>query len=262
MAAVGAMAGAQSALPAQDLRPRGDGTLVDGSVFGVFDGTADAADWTFNESSYEGAITLTTDPGPGVEHRVVCEYDLSAFAAAPSIDAHLTFKLRGVARFPADAAEVQIIAYPADLNETLSDFSAGPTILVATRFIQPFQSATSYMVDAGGAVNQLLQGGTTAIGIRFQINPDTASGASQAFMDVLDAEPGTKPVLSVTVVVPGDSDGDLDVDLDDYRVFTSCLRGPDIPATTACRRFDFDADSDVDLRDAGRFDRYHSLYGR
>ncbi|MCP4249060.1 MAG: hypothetical protein GY778_18605, partial [bacterium] len=46
-----------------------------------------------------------------------------------------------------------------------------------------------------------------------------------------------------------DSDWDGDVDLDDFTVWQTCLAGPGIPAVGGCQNGDFDADTDVDLAD-------------
>jgi hypothetical protein len=61
--------------------------------------------------------------------------------------------------------------------------------------------------------------------------------------------------------LPGDYDGDGDVDLTDYAVFVDCLYGPNATPAPAPPRtaasclavFDFNADSDVDLQDAGQW---------
>ena len=66
------------------LPPRADGTLVDGGIYGPFDGRADAADWTFNGAGFEGAITLQREGGlEPLEHRVVAEFDLGNVLLAP-----------------------------------------------------------------------------------------------------------------------------------------------------------------------------------
>ena len=48
----------------------------------------------------------------------------------------------------------------------------------------------------------------------------------------------------------GDTDGDGDFDLDDFRMVGGCWRGPlAVAGSVPCTTFDFDADGDVDLRD-------------
>ncbi len=58
----------------------------------------------------------------------------------------------------------------------------------------------------------------------------------------------------VTLDIPGDWDGDGDVDRVDYGHFPGCLTGPDNgPPGSGCDIFDFDTDTDVDLEDFGAF---------
>jgi hypothetical protein len=47
----------------------------------------------------------------------------------------------------------------------------------------------------------------------------------------------------------GDCDADSDVDLLDYRLFESCLHGPNQPDGSDCGCFDLDASDAVDLAD-------------
>ncbi len=53
--------------------------------------------------------------------------------------------------------------------------------------------------------------------------------------------------------LPGDCDGDGDVDLDDFASFEACLLGPDGGLGTGCECFDFDGDGDNDLLDFAQF---------
>ena len=231
----------------QTLSPVADGTIVDGGSRGPFDGVGDWADWTFNNSGSEGAITLAT----GLEQRVVWEFNLATVTAAPPVTALLTFTLRGAAIFPANPADVQILSYPADLVENLNDFAAGPAVLESEKLVAAFAPPTRYVVDVSATVNAALGAGVRRVAFRFQIDPETENG--QAFFDALDSDPATKPSLSIQNRVPGDFDNDRDVDLEDSAILTDCVLGPGRSVVAACRVCDADLDLDVDLADVERF---------
>jgi hypothetical protein len=83
--------------------------------------------------------------------------------------------------------------------------------------------------------------------------------SNRALID--ENRPGS-PVSTFEIMpLPGDFDGDGQVDLDDYAHFADCMAGPNIPpdpaqaTVDACLiAFDFDLDNDVDLRDYAAFD--------
>jgi hypothetical protein len=68
----------------------------------------------------------------------------------------------------------------------------------------------------------------------------------------------TKPPL-----IPGDFDGEGDVDQNDYDTFESCASGPAIPhsGSQTCQQADFDDDNDVDQDDFAIFQRCYSGQG-
>ena len=62
------------------------------------------------------------------------------------------------------------------------------------------------------------------------------------------------PVLPV----PGDLDGDRDVDLGDFGIFAGCMMGPGVPHPGGCEAADLDGEGDVDLEDFAAFQRAYT----
>lgn len=234
------------------ITPGADGTLVDGGIYGTFDGAADAADWYFNDSSYEGAITLIR-MFPELEQRVVWEFNLGSVMFTPPVTASFTFTLRGAARFPAEPAEIYVYSYPADGSESLADFGRAPVVLVIAKSILPYQPATTYTANVNEVVNAALSSGAKKVAFRMQVSPEAVPSLNQAFMDIAETDPSTKPFVTVWDRVPSDSDDDGDVDLADYAAFRSCMQGPGNRTAAGCEVLDADWDSDVDLQDLQRF---------
>lgn len=261
---IATLAGVFSVVPmswadTQTIRPSADGTIVDGAPWGPFDGVADNSDWSFNESGYEGAIALSHGAVGAFERRVVFEFNLLTVSFTHPVTAKLLFALRGTTVFPAPNTVVTLYSYPGNLQEQATDYFAGPNTVVSRVTLVPFQGLTPFARSAGRLVNDALRRGETAVGIRFQIDPATTDPFVQAFMDVLDSTPETKPALQIEDIVPGDADGDDDVELDDFHAFANCFAGPGFAASQACRKFDFDLDNDVDLRDEYEFEYYYSF---
>ncbi|MHC4090157.1 MAG: hypothetical protein ACYSVY_07745 [Planctomycetota bacterium] len=116
---------------------------------------------------------------------------------------------------------------------------------------------------------------TGSIAISAYAQPATGIPPERAFIigpDQTVAAPvfGFKPQLMIDTIhalladmpVPGDFDGDGDVDLDDYMVCADCLAGPgnppspSLPGVTAqdcLDAFDFEPDGDVDLANFADF---------
>jgi len=178
------------------LHPVADGTIVDGGSYGPFDGVPDAWDWTFNQSGYEGAITLTSGPG-AIEHRLVWEYNLQGIPIETPIGARLYFYLRGAPIYPFPDVYVHVYAYPANLQENPSDFQATPANFQGSVRLQAFQPTTRFSVDVSKAVTDaaLDVKGSKKVAFRFQIDPGTENPSSQAFLDAVDTDPMTKPFL-------------------------------------------------------------------
>ena len=253
-------AGTSSALADQVIAPSADGTLVDGGGYGNFDGLADAADWSYNQSSFEGAITVSHDGFADVEHRLVFEFNLSGVTIGPPVTAGLRFTLRGAPRFPAEAAIVQVFAFPSDLLETLADFSAGPSEFLAQVDVAAFQPPAVFRIDVSDQVNAALATSARRVAFRFQLPPQTQS--AQAFIDAVDTDPATKPNIVVSDSLPGDLDNDGDIDLEDYAVLIDCMAGPALGFTEGCSPSDLNGDAHIDLEDLRILETRHTIYGQ
>ena len=259
------VAGVLTGLPArggQIVYPTADGTLADGGIFGPLDGVADGWQWTFGPAGFAGAVTRTTEtPASAVEHRMVFEYDLRNVSPVTPLAATLTFTTRGVRVFPFPDVTLHVYVYPADLLETPGDYSAAPTALAGTVTVAAMQTPTTETLDVSSLVESAWQSGVKRVAFRFQIDPHTPHSANQVFIDALDAEPATKPFLTIGSAVPGDADEDGDADLNDFAIFVDCLAGPDaspapskpgIAGSDCLWAFDRDTDADVDLEDLSR----------
>lgn len=87
----------------------------------------------------------------------------------------------------------------------------------------------------------------------FEVEGNTLTWTAR---DINDQVIDSFTLASRIPVLPGDLDGDRDVDGDDTALFKSCLTGPDVTTILAyCKPVDFDADGDVDQTDFGVFQR-------
>lgn len=237
------------------------GTLVDGGLYGPYDGVADEWDWTFNGyGGYEGVLTLMHGASSyRLDQRVVWEYDLSALPTDEALGAILYFNVRGAPIFPFPEMTVHVYSYPADLQESSDDFGAGPAKLVTTVKVPPYQES-SFQLNVTEAVVDAVRNGGGRLALRFQIAPESPHDANQAFMDIDDSDNTTKPTLMTPTVAYGDDNADGAIDLTDYAGFPFCLLGPGQQASSDCRVFDFDVDGDVDAVDAAWFANMQTLF--
>ncbi len=92
----------------------------------------------------------------------------------------------------------------------------------------------------------------------FTIPPQGAGSIGQTLFLFFRADDGlgnptfdsnAEALYTITIGLPGDADGDGDVDLNDYPQFAGCLSGPGQGAGSGCDLLDFDGDTDVDLAD-------------
>ena len=240
------------------VRPTADGTLVDGGAYGIFDGRADNADWYFNDSSYEGAITLSEGPN-SAETRVTSEFNVVSVAPVLPVIVGLRFQLRGAPRFPADAARVQVYSFPSDLVEHINDFSAGPAVLLDAITIPPYEPSAWYEVNVTEVVEAAMNSTAKRLAFRLQISTETPN--TQAFMDATEVDQATKPYLFFYDELPSDFDGNRAVDLGDYSHFSDCLDGPVYQPDPTCAMLDYTFDAQVDLSDFAHFQNDLSLFG-
>ena len=253
-----AIAASQTAVAAQVVYPTDGGTLADGGSMGVFDGLADRAAWSFGLHGFSGAVTLTTEsPASTIEHRMVCEYDLRTLDLSPPVQATLNFNTRGVSAWPFPDTTLHVYAYPADLLESMSDYSAPASMFLGAVTVSAMQPAQATQIDISDLVGDTLAG-NKRLAVRFQIDPAASQARNQVFIDADDNDVATKPFLMIRGTLIGDADEDGDVDHDDLAIFADCLSGPNAspspasPAITPIEclwAFDNDGDADVDLVD-------------
>jgi hypothetical protein len=240
--------------------PSADGTLRDIGEDGVLQGAADIADWYFDDSDFDGAITLATaEPATTFEDRVVWEYNLATVSDELPVYATFNFTLRGAPALPRPDVEVHVYAYDAnlaedrDLRDYYLGYLGGPPLLQGFIIVPPYQRPTSHSINVSGVVNEALASGANMVGFRFQIDPDTPFTRNQAFIDALDIEAQTKPFLQIDNTSPCDFDGDGEVDLADFPYFVGCMTGPASEVAGDCAAADLNDDGFVDQRDFQAF---------
>jgi hypothetical protein len=256
--AFGCVVLASCPVAAEIVYPGADGTLVDGGGFGVFDGIADAWDWTFNGASFEGAISLTTaTPESSMEHRIVTEFDVAELNTPEPLAATLFFTIRGAPIFPFPDVTIHVYSYPADLVEDPGDYSAGPATYMGSATVAPYQSPTVFAIDVTEPLNEARTSGTDMVAFRFQIDPGTRNELNQAFIDALDSDPASKPYIEITTALqPGDFNEDGQVNLVDFALLANCfsLSAPNANCDAATlAATDMDGSGTVDLVDFATF---------
>jgi hypothetical protein len=111
-----------------------------------------------------------------------------------------------------------------------------------------------YLQAAGSSVARFF-------GCGWSVTTDLASGflADWSHQEIALYDAATTSHLEIVALAmpsrPGDSDGDLDVDLFDWAICATCLTGPGVAGESGCAAFRFDGDADVDLADLAGFQR-------
>jgi hypothetical protein len=234
VAALGAALGVSSVACGQDLSPAAVGSVRDSPRGGAPEMLTTAA--PFN--------TLTRQVA-SAEDRAMLEFDVSAFAGATLESA--TVRMRIVVNNAQDNGPrlFNLEVYSGNGEIELSDFDASGTVVGSFSYHPPNQSFVDVSIDATAAVQALLNGGATHVGVRV----DPASEPN--FPNVIDMTADHAPVLRLVVGAGGggcgsaDFDGDGDVGTDaDIEAFFACLAG-DCCATCFSGGADFDGDGDV-----------------
>lgn len=148
---------------------------------------------------------------------------------------------------------------PADIEINLGD-------TVHWVWVSGFHNVESGTVVAGGGVhdNHFRSGNpTSSAGTIFDwvfdqtfLLAHSISNHTYPYFCVVHA--GLNMTGTITVLLTGDIDGDLDIDLTDHKLTATCMTGPDalfLPEAYSIEhqdKADIDGDGDVDLKDWGR----------
>lgn len=103
-------------------------------------------------------------------------------------------------------------------------------------------------------------GATAGTSYVFAVDGDCNSNASPDACDIISgvSSDQNNDGFPDECNLPGDQDGDGDVDLRDIASMQRCFRGAGIGLAVGCAAFDVEPDGDVDLSDASQVVSYHS----
>ena len=150
-----------------------------------------------------------------------------------------------------DAQQFDIV--DAQIGSTYGMLASGQ---VAGARVSMFGGATS---DPGVATGVWVRVGVVAATARADIGAPDLSLILASMDPAARYGEGAVPPSEIEVInpytgsVPGDFDGDGDVDIADFATFHSCFGGPDAGAALECHRPDMDGDGNVDLGDFAAF---------
>ena len=123
----------------------------------------------------------------------------------------------------------------------------------STAYPEVFTMPVDLVVNVGGSPETITAGNTQ----REQWFVESVGGPVTA----LEFDPDEWILRTATINVaykqtPGDFDGDLDVDGNDFTTFEQCFGGGGVVPKPGCEPGDFDDDQDIDCADWGRFKQF------
>ncbi len=154
------------------------------------DGTGDS----FNASPFEGLIRKVA---PTQEDRAIQEFDVAPFTTQPLVSATLSGTVFVNNAFDNGVRTFAFRLYAGDGLGTLGDYQVPATQVGTGSYHPPAQSSFTYSFDVTSAVQSLISGGATWIGLRVEAT------SSPNFPNVLDgATSKLAVVVSPTTGVP------------------------------------------------------------
>ena len=226
-----------------------------------------------NVKFYDAGMTLVSESGAYDETTGVLSHDEEAkiYEIEPGLDS-ITAPLVGVPEGPSFHFVLNNKIYKDNripprgfTNAAYADF--GGTPVDYSYADGQYWDDTLYNIPAGAASAEvtLYYQSTSKEFMEFLRDENTTNTKGQEMYDLWNDNGKCPPEvmvqsqLALTLSLPGDHDGDGDVDLIDYAEFPPCLSGPwqapdFVTPSAQCRdAFDFNADTDVDLQDFGGF---------
>ncbi len=146
---------------ATDIAPAVRASIHDAPVDGVGD--------SFNTASFQGLIRKS---GASLEDRAIQEFDAAAFAGGTLASATITGTIFVNNSFDVGVRGFDFLVYAGNGNTDLSDHQTAAVLIGTGSYHPPLQSSFTYSFDATSAVQSLVNGGATWIGLRVQGNTD------------------------------------------------------------------------------------------
>ena len=144
-------------------------------------------------------------------------------------------------------------------NAAFADFGGAP---VGHSYADgQYWDDTQYSVPAGATSAEvtLYYQTTSKEYVEFLRDENTTNTKGQELYDLWTSNAMSPPEMMASTTIalsppmPGDLDGDDDVDATDFGLFVDCWSGPEIPYDAGCDGADLEGEGDVDLADFAEF---------